>query len=634
MSATTNHFHQNVISLNKPESILVTDKFEIIAKGSFKGRIIKALSTFCRAITKGKFDPTHIKADKAAQAVYKACEGQCEKTHKALADDEFNAALKFLNSIAGKTKNHKMRDEIVKQANNLIKLNDQYSTIPAKKTTLQLETSGKTNLSIENQEPSQIDQSPSSELKGSLTEQEKPPAEDPKKSSINKPKDTSSHEDKTVKEEGSVTEIKPLKQPEVPKEIPVPEPKKISIDEAQKSLESGIKLPQKTLDRIKELMPKISGGKDDPGIKQLGGRTFAVFAIPEEPNFIFKMRRCNVTHDFGSNTQWGIGGREDTEKLFKNKVKAKKVIMENNLDRLTLPKAKLYEIPVKNENYEYTYALIAEKRLPIDEGKYEQEDLYYNNAEHLEVPVKQLAKFIYETGDNEVSFDTYPVLQDGPNLRIGVIGLEELGKDPAQGFWDSDWHSQKSLVKMMPSEKLIDLVITEAQNYKITFMRKGFVGLKEESFEDVKSSQMNAIKRHDAYEKLHKDRNIKTGAEPVITLDEIKNLGLDLEETWEYKGKTYKLKDAVEYVVGWINDSIKEKAKNKSLHVKVKRDVRIPINHEPLITYQNLGLPEKEEIKTWKQESQLWLHRICLALREKGFIYDYGHGGHGYWIQA
>ncbi len=126
MTAAADNFRAGIDALKQSDVLITDKKFEVIAKGSMKGRVLKTLSSFCRVATQGKFDPTHLRADKVAKALYAACAQQCETNKKPLDKEDFDTVLNFLTKVAGKTKDEKMRTKIVKHANALIHLQDSH----------------------------------------------------------------------------------------------------------------------------------------------------------------------------------------------------------------------------------------------------------------------------------------------------------------------------------------------------------------------------------------------------------------------------------------------------------------------------------------------------------------------------
>lgn len=404
---------------------------------------------------------------------------------------------------------------------------------------------------------------------------------------------------------------------------------KISLEKAQQALEEGIDISPKTMERIKVLMPKIANrnsrdfNHEDIDLKIINiGQFFSVFSIPEEPDLVFKIARHNHFH---GKDKPPTGGKEETVQRFKNTVIGKQAILQHDLDLLHIPPTKIFTV----ESDGYEYAIIAEKRLTFKEGHYAQQDQYYKNADALKPLAKQLARFIFETADDDVRFSNYPILdQDetakGQPVQCGVIDLEWVGNSSLEGFTGGYNHNSIGLIGMMPNEELVDTVIEEGKK----------LGLKFEGFQDaakIKAKQLSNIETYHKYQKFYDEKGIKTGQEPFMSIADIDQLGLDLDEKWDHSDETFSLRQAVIDVINAINKKIINQ--KESSHVKAMRDVEIPHKREFLI-YQNLGLPPEKTDLSWEEEKQLWLNRILDTLLKKGHIFSYEKTGHGYFIKC
>lgn len=417
------------------------------------------------------------------------------------------------------------------------------------------------------------------------------------------------------------------------------EPKNVTLEEAQQALEEGIEVPAEIKERIRILMPKIANRTEDDDLKFLKrGQFFTVFTIPEAPDLIFKI---------GNNTQitgrLPQGGQDETKKRFHNTVRGKQVTMQYDLDRLIIPPTTL----LKTESHDIEYFIIAEKRLPITAGPFEQEDLYYKNADALKPVVKQLTRFIFETGDDDARFGNYPILnQDDPTKEIvvGVIDLEWVGNDPIRGLIGGK-HNSDGLIGMMVSEELIDTMIEECKQC-VDLEQANVDSHTHIKIEFLKPSQLSRIATYHNYQAFLQAKNIQTGHEPMMSINDIEQLGLDLDEEGTYEKPSVNdesgldtqlvkctLRDAVIAVINTINQQLAKP--NKSGHVREIRDVGVAIDYSPFSHYADLGLPKEQVSITFAEEQKLWLNRIMNALEKKGYIFHYANNrARGYSIQC
>ncbi|WP_068468051.1 hypothetical protein [Candidatus Protochlamydia phocaeensis] len=416
------------------------------------------------------------------------------------------------------------------------------------------------------------------------------------------------------------------------------EAKPVTFEEAQQALEKGVEISSEGLARMMALMPDIASKKENEQLKFISrGQFFSVFTIPEEPDLVFKIANC-TTHYLSEDIP-SSGGSEETEKRFKNTVRGKQVILKYGLNLLRLPPAKMFTI----ESHGYAYNIIAEKRLAFQREHFEQEDLYYKHADRLKPLAKQLARFVFETGDDDVRFNNYPLLEsDGGEkdqpLYCGVIDMEWAGKEPLDGFIGGP-HNSRGLIGMMPNEELVDMVIEEGKKLGIDFSQENTWGIKKDKAEEAKADQISEIKKYHQYQAFCKGRGIETGNEPFMSTEEIDQLGLDLEEVDSYKTytltgeevKSCTLRQAVTDIVRYLNKRIESNA--HFTHVKNKRTVQLPLSIRPFSDYADLGMPGKTDL-TPKEELQLWLNRILMALFKKGYIFYFNRlgGMHGFSI--
>ena len=91
----------------------------------------------------------------------------------------------------------------------------------------------------------------------------------------------------------------------------------------------------------------------------------------------------------------------------------------------------------------------------------------FKKSDSLKPLVKQMVRFISESGDDDVRFSNYPILDQaelGKAVHCGVIDLEWAGHDPIDGLVGGK-HRSIGLIGMMPNEALIDTVIKKARNW-------------------------------------------------------------------------------------------------------------------------------------------------------------------------
>ncbi|MFN4174094.1 MAG: DUF648 domain-containing protein [Parachlamydiaceae bacterium] len=397
----------------------------------------------------------------------------------------------------------------------------------------------------------------------------------------------------------------------------------------KKWLEKGISIKPETIAKIQSLMPKIVAKQDDQEIIWLSKYNFLVFKLTEDPNVIFKIAPPWVSPFKDGRI---IDPKERTDTRFSNMVKAKEVILANQLGQLIVPHAKKIEIKASDK----TYTLIAEECLDFDADVSTHITRYQTPSKALDETVRQLAVFIAKTGFNDVTWRNIPFLNEKPdaqgNRRVALIDLEDMDRDSVDKGFTGDVNESCGLIGCLSKDQ-IDIAINEAK-------KQGISG----DFEYAKGKRLKEIEYENRLQKYYEDKNIKTGKEPLEV--DLASLGLDLNEETQtnvtiltpegkfgWVEKTISMKQVAEALIAEINKQLKNGPKTGL--VSQKRSISLYSGCDMLVEYGKLGLPEGKLFYDKNGEDRLWIRRIIKALIDKGYLFDLEDlGGYGYRIQA
>lgn len=219
------------------------------------------------------------------------------------------------------------------------------------------------------------------------------------------------------------------------------------LADSKVALESGIEIPETTIEKIQLLMPKILEGKLCDEIKYLPSCNNLIFQLKGDEGFIFK--RSDSWH--GKYDGIRIQNNEGTRGRFENMVKAVDTCREKSLSHLIVPSAKLLEIDFEGTEHfsQGRYVFIAEKALKLATAR----DDFSRPA--LTKAVGELAVLIADTGFCDVEPRNILVLEEAEgfsgNLKFGLIDLEHMGH-PLDGFLGSS-NGSRGLLEFVSIEQ-------------------------------------------------------------------------------------------------------------------------------------------------------------------------------------
>lgn len=398
---------------------------------------------------------------------------------------------------------------------------------------------------------------------------------------------------------------------------------------ARKHLEKGINVSDATVVKIQKLMPKIVRANNDNAIEWLSKGNNLVFRLKDDPTMVYKVAPAgNVIR--GSRV---LTPEMQITERFDNMVKAQEICMAEQLDLLTIPHAKKFEVMVDGKKQLF----LAEESLDFPAAESAHEALFADHAESLKKTTLQLAALVAKTGFNDVTWRNIPVINEAPGYqgprRVALIDLEHMTS--AKNGFIGDANGSRGLIRCVSADQ-IDLVIEEGRKNGIRLSEKAVIQTKELRLKELAENQvLNAF---------YAKKGIKTGKE-LLDVD-LSTLGLDLDATAEYKylvafkdGKpelsTMKiaLRKVTEDVIAALNQQLLKQKDDESL--KGKRYILLDTNENPLNFYRHLGLPEGVGMISEENEKKIWLNQIIKALIEKGHLFKLVKvNGHGFFIQA
>lgn len=315
---------------------------------------------------------------------------------------------------------------------------------------------------------------------------------------------------------------------------------------------------------------------------------------------------------------------ESIEDSFQNLVRVEETCLSNQLNLLAIPPAKKFL--VKDGDKEYF--LMAQKQLDYEQEEAIQEYLYLRNAGKLDESLRQLAILIAENKIASVKWSLFPVLQDSANhegpIKLGIPNPDDLVSGSGKvGFIGTSRGDNRGLIRMCANEKQMDIVIQVAREHGVVL-----------TDEEIKIAKNQRLKELENYENLKAFYQEK-GVDKNKPLNFDKNqLELDLEEKDIVLGLD---SQEVEVSLGrflnlFIEHINKEIEKNHKLPLPANRRIYIDFATPPFTKYYELEgskkfSKEKNPNNSIKETNQiLWRHKICQALKDKGYIFSFEDG--------
>lgn len=370
---------------------------------------------------------------------------------------------------------------------------------------------------------------------------------------------------------------------------------------SKQKLEEGVNISSATLEKIESLMPKIQSEQDDPEIIWHKKSSNLVFSLIQDPDFIFKMRSDRTSEQ----------AEEELEKRFANMVKAKKVCLVYQLDRLVIPKAKKVNVA--------GIPLIAEQYLDINRNYSAQEDFYRLLDDET---VRQLAIFIIKTGFSDVSWDNIPLIDTAPefqgNRRVGLVDLEHM-LEAADGFFGNGMKRNSGLVNCLHSEAHIDIALAEAERHGV-FDRWG-------RSQSIKTDRLKKIQTDQELQQFYESKGILENPRKPIEVDvRTLNFGIDVDSRTDcsvrnqssgssptHRIECFHLEAVAKDVIARINEAITKTPENAS--IKGKRRIFLCTSHDDYLNaYNKCGLSNGMWGHTDEENNRRWLRRIIDAL--------------------
>jgi hypothetical protein len=379
------------------------------------------------------------------------------------------------------------------------------------------------------------------------------------------------------------------------------------------SMGDGIEISDDIIEKIPDVFPKVLNQETSEELVIYNGKS-RVFSLTTIPNLIFKF-------DF-----------DDREERFRDMVQAVKVCRDHHLNLLAIPRAKKFTIG----NFENMgkITLIAEERFNIAQSSSKQEELY--QLPGLDDAFTQLAIFIAEAGHNDAEWRNLPVLDDDPDFqgarRIALVDLEKSPQFNVEIGMFGGGYNKRGFVGLLPSERLIDMVINIASEH----------GIQNSSLAKyAKGKRMREIKENEKLQEFYATKGILENPRQLIAVDDLTTLGLNLEEvgfvstqgsytSGNKEKEEITLRQMTQHVLEKINAAILDAPEKHS--TKGKRSILISKNEDPLERWAYVKFP-KEQVRG--NDDPYWLSHIVDALIKGGHIFKLINcDGHGYLIQA
>ena len=348
-------------------------------------------------------------------------------------------------------------------------------------------------------------------------------------------------------------------------------------------------------------------------------------------------------------------------------VKIKEQCLANDLDRIKVPKVKVYPLPLDN-----IPALIAEERLAflVGESPSIQSQNYSeasgNNGD-INAIIRQVTIIAARTGfaqsnDRNYPFGNFPLLED---RDVGAVNFGIETGPPVNNVRSTP----SRLIRLATTPVQIEVMNRELANQGFSRFSKKEIAKRMTEVQEV--TDWNEYYRRLTIRHLSDSPNEASSSKPnwPIIIEDPQFLGLNLDEsdiiTIDNNPIEITMKKSVMSIVCIINNCIQYSPFIESIKARrfIDLDLMSPssfiietlgksnIALDQLIKYQKLGcisaneMPVKRE-KTWSGGvnfvvndvawNHLWMPRILQALKDNGHIFSFkvDKVNHHYYIQA
>lgn len=358
----------------------------------------------------------------------------------------------------------------------------------------------------------------------------------------------------------------------------------------KEDLEKGINISQKTLEKLKTLMPQILQKKDHPEIEWLDEKQ--KFKLKDHLNLVFNFP----------------GGY--LKAILRDKITAKQVCLIYNLGLLVIPHAKKFTINADGEECGF----IVEESLDFNPNKDAQEQLYRTCSTKLNDTIRQLAIYIRKAGLR----CRPPILNETQDYlgsrRVALI-------DPSyRSLGNSD--DYQFLINHLFDEEQMNIVIDESNKEELPLLP--YIGeeeIRQNEKKQVKESKEKRLSDLEFSEKLQ--QLLRPGKLLEVKLED---LGLNLNEEDEIKGeeitreyRSYEPEKQIETIT-FVNEQKKVTMKKVAediiaeINNLISNPRQAPLNeafrNEPLWVYKNLG----SKYNKCSKYNKYWKARIIDAL--------------------
>jgi hypothetical protein len=344
------------------------------------------------------------------------------------------------------------------------------------------------------------------------------------------------------------------------------------------------------------------------------------FQLREFPQFIFRAHIFEHDGKFDARLHTTLHTSARTRALFQNMIRAKEVCLTHDLDLITIPKAKMLTVSIREG---MTIPVIVQEALPIQGA---QEDLYLTQAPYFSKTADQLTTFSLATGFEGISPRNTPILrgtsQSPSDCRVAIISPETMD-DPAVGIAGRPSLSV-GLVGCLYSQAQIDRVLKRAEQARVMSVEKSIL---------TKEKRMAQIHFANELRAFHQARGILANPRQPLMVD-LATLELDLEATAEVSmpldpGQWFLTNQAVsmqrvtmrqvaEAVIAELNDRMTRSPPGTS--VATTRFTVLRVDESSLAPYKDLGAPPGSVLDE-STKSSLWIYQIIHALRAKGHLF-------------
>jgi hypothetical protein len=339
-------------------------------------------------------------------------------------------------------------------------------------------------------------------------------------------------------------------------------------------------------------MDSIKRTQDHTQIEWLARGNGAIFKLVDYPGFVIKTavkaRTRAITVGGGVRTI-RLSAEESVYQRWDNMGKADKVIKEEGLDGLILPKAKL--VVINGQPF------IIEEALPL-------KTIETSFPKEAAKAVRQLIRFIELTGYSDARQGNL-FLIDG--FSIALPDVEEM---------DS---VEEGLIGSDDREGLVTCVKDEQLNWVLEAAKKHT----SENLETIKATRLKQIEKTEGIFGFYERHNIKGNEHIKIrNMDEFE---LDLDQKCDYFDKGVEtqitLRRSIEIVVDEINKMLD---KRTGVYSSLQERRYLDIDASRIIQQFNcMGLNFEDHQNPKESYVKRWLYQIMKALKSQGYIHDF-----------